>query len=78
MIRAIEDVSRDAVDAQAEACARAGCMPRAFVQPLERLAPLDDLLDDDSWQKVLLAEEFLATECAVDELYADAFQATLK
>ncbi|CAH0365333.1 unnamed protein product [Pelagomonas calceolata] len=78
MIRAVEDVSVDARDAQAAACARAGCMPRAFVQPLERMAPLDELLADDSWQKILLAEEFLGAECVVDEIYADAFQPTLK
>jgi hypothetical protein len=53
-------------------------MPRAFVQPLERMAPLDELLADDSWQKILLAEEFLGAECVVDEIYADAFQPTLK
>jgi len=75
MIRAIEFVSCEAVAPQAEACARAGCMPRAFVVPLERLAPLDELLADDSWQKVLLSEEFVATECSVEELYADAFEA---
>ena len=78
MIRAVEDVSVDSREAQATACARAGCMPRAFVQPLERMAPLDELLADDSWQKILLAEEFLGAECVVDEIYADAFQPTLK
>ena len=74
MIRAIEFVSCETVKAQADAVEAAGCMPRDYVVPLESLAPLDDLLDDDSWRKVLLTEEFaLATECSVEDLYTDAF-----
>ena len=53
MIRAVEDVSVDARDAQAAACARAGCMPRAFVQPLERMAPLDELLAENADRSVV-------------------------
>ena len=74
MIRAIEYVSCEAVKPQVDAVNEAGCMPTAFVVPLESLAPLDDLLEEESWKRALLTEEFaLATECSVEDLYAETF-----
>ena len=74
MIRAIEYVSCEAVAPQVAAVREAGCMPSAFVTPLEALAPLDDLLGE-GWKEAILREEFsLATECSVEDLYATTFK----
>ena len=74
-MRALENVSKLALEDQTVEIAKAGCMPPEFVSPLGPL-PLDDILnsDDDSWQRTLLKEELaLATECPVERLYADSF-----
>ena len=75
LMRALENVSKLALEDQTVEIAKAGCMPPEFVSPLGPL-PLDDILnsDDDSWQRTLLKEELaLATECPVERLYADSF-----
>ena len=75
VIRCIEQTSAEKLDAQARAVGRAGSMPRGFVTPIEPLPPLDDLIaGEDNWKKALLIEEFAtATECPVEELYAETF-----
>ena len=77
VIRAIERVSEEALEFQQKAVGLAGSMPRAFVSPLEPLPPLDDLLfvdDEENWRRAILQEEFAsATECPVEEMYAQEF-----
>ena len=79
VIRSIERVSVEALDAQAKAVGLAGSMPRAFVSPLEPLPPLDDLLyvdDEENWRRAILQEEFAsAVECPVEDMYAQEFVA---
>ena len=78
MIRSIERVSVEALDAQAKAVGLAGSMPRAFVRR-RPLPPLDDLLyvdDEENWRRAILQEEFAsAVECPVEDMYAQEFVA---
>jgi hypothetical protein len=77
VIRDIERASCERLAAQEDAVGRSGCMPRAYVVPLEKLPSLDRLLaddDEDSWRKLILGEEFQGvTECTVEHLYSDTF-----
>ena len=70
MIRAIELVSRESLEAAKAACAQAGCLPLDYVSALDELPSVAEMLSDDSWTRDLLNEEFaLGTQCSTEPLF---------
>mmetsp|Transcript_3960 Transcript_3960/g.12944 ORF Transcript_3960/g.12944 Transcript_3960/m.12944 type:complete len:442 (+) Transcript_3960:125-1450(+) len=67
LIRDVEAASEDYLSIEADVVARTANVPARYVNSLQPLPDLDDLLSTDSWQKLLLKEQFsLATECPVE------------